>query len=299
MLSGKFLFTLIGLIVAILSICNLNYGQNTLEGFWGNGNRAYKVVKTIKTQGKDGNYFMKAVPDHIGHLSDSNFIKRPQFSSNISPRFTNADLGANIRYNMPDINNMASNPHDPLTSFGDMVEEKYTHNSNGCISSGKESDPYSGGNHFKGGYANGNFNKVTEQVYDQSSYPEVTSSLPVGNMTTYDSEGTMSQHVTYNQFMSANPQNRGRSQACQIRGDLHIIPTKQQSFHTYPNVALDLHPGALGVMGGLDGPEHSVSKLITMASGGIQSPMDEFLSMGPQYKGNYSSAGKDIQISAY
>lgn len=105
--SGKFMFTLIGLMLAMLAIYNMNFKQDTIEGWWGAGSPSFtwKAMPAIQQKGCGG--MTAAGGNFVGHLDDNRFIKTPQFQSMLSPRFSTENYGANIRYNMADYQNQA------------------------------------------------------------------------------------------------------------------------------------------------------------------------------------------------
>lgn len=317
MLSKKFLLTLMGLLVAVFAICNVNLGQDTVEGWWGGGNPSFtwKAMPAIKK--KDGS-FVATGGNFVGSLSDSRFIKTPQFQGILSPRFNNNDYGANIRYNMTDYENQAV-PCNPLT-FGDMAKENYTQQtkenyptscgsgscSGGCspqCGKGGMPVPYHGSApEMPAGYAAGDYNKVMEKVYSESDHPAATDSLPIGTMTSINSEGEVTQPVVFSRFMYANRQSRLRAQGDPIRGDLPIVPCNLGWFSVAPNVNIDLQEGAMNVLGGTSNQTSSaLSQLIYDASGNADTTIGGVnladANMTPQYTGQYSAIG-DVQISA-
>ena len=326
MLSGKFLCTLIGLLLAVFAICNLNLNQNTIEGWWGGTSFTWKAVPAIQQKGKCGNSMMAAGGNFVGHLSDDRFIKTPGFQSLMSPRFSNANYGSFIKYNMPDYENQAV-PCSPLT-FGDMAQENYTTNNRenysqnvvenyptscgsgscggGCspvCGKGGLPVPYQGGSTAtEPGYAAGNYNQVLDKVYSGSNYPDATDSLPVGTMTTIDAEGNVTEPVVYTRYMFANRKSYLRSQGDPIRGDLAIVPCEGNWFSVHPNVNLDLQEGAMNVMGGIANEQgRSLSQLIFDASGQADTTIAGVnladTNITPQYNGQHSAIG-DVQISA-
>ena len=313
MLNSKFLFTLIGLLIAVFTVCQTNFAKNTIEGFWGIGSRRWKVFPGVKNS---KGQVTAAGGNFLGPLRDDRFVKRPQMQGLMSPRFANVDFGANIRYNMPSHQNQAV-PCKPL-DFGNMAKENFTPKDRhprgcgsgtcgqGCAPScGKGGMPvdYSPGNpSMPGSYAAGNFNKVLDQTYNESSYPEATDSLPVGTMTTVNAEGDVTQPVVYQNFVFANMRSRLRGLGDPIRGDIPIVPCEGNWFSVHPNVNLDLHEGAMNVMGGVtNATNRSLATLINDASGGADTTIGGVnlanVNMTPEYTGSYGAALKDVQIS--
>lgn len=316
MLSSKFMITLIGLLLAAFAICKINFVQSTKEPWWGGIQRTWKTMPVAnggrgvycgggQTEAVGGNF--------IGPLKDSRFVKRPQFQSLLSPRFTNTSLGANIRYNPADYQHQAS-PCNPLT-FGNMAQENYrgpvkenypsgSDCGGGCAPScGKGGMPvnYSGGiPPAKPGYADGNFNQVVDQLRAQSDYPDAVDALPIGTMTTMDAEGNVTEPVVYQQFMFANQKSRLRAQGDPIRGDLPIIPSEGNWFSVHPNVNLDLQEGAMNVMGGTtNATNRSLAQMINENSGmtAIGGVNLANVNMTPEYTGEYTAGLRDISVS--
>ena len=322
MLSGKFLFTLIGLILSVFAICKMNFGQDTIEGWWGTGTRRWKTFPTIK-QGKGcgSANFTAAGGNFVGHLSDDRFIKRPQFQALMSPRNTGgASYGAHVRQNMPSYENQGV-PCSPL-AFGDMAQENYKAPQAGSIqenyptscgsgscgggcgpSCGKGgcSVPYRGGDPpAPADYASPSYKQQLDNAYGGSSYPDVTDNMPVGTMTTIDAMGNVTEPVVYQNFIFANMKSRLRAQGDPIRGDLPIVPCEGNWFSVHPNVNLDLMEGAMNVMGGVSNQTNSaLTQLIKNASGGSNVPIGGVnladVNMTPSYSPHLSAIG-DVSV---
>lgn len=318
MLSGKFLFTLIGLLMTVFAICNLNLQQNTVEGFWNIGARKWKTMPTIKTKGCGA---VAAGGNFLGSLGDDQFIKTPAFQNLMSPRFNATGMTPNIRYNPPPMSMQASMPCDPLMTCG-MATENYTPGDSvenyptscgsgscgggGCAAGcgrGGMSVPYKGAPATKPGFAAGNYNEELAKAVSSSAQPEIIDALPMGTMTTIDSTGTATNPVVYQNFIFANQQSRLRQYGDPIRGDLPIVPCEGNWFSVHPNVNLDLQEGAMNVLAGnMNQTARATAQLITAASG-IVTPIagdpEPFagMSMTPSYSGGLGAAGADISIT--
>lgn len=306
MLSGKFFFTLVGIVLAILAICNFDFSSQPIIENWG-GNPAFTVTAmpvAVSNNGKatsfSGNYF-----DPGSLRGSGKFVSVPSYQAVLSPRFSNVQYGANIRYNMPDRENLAA-PCNPLT-FGDMAKENYVPQTREnhapqtrenyscgtgqCGSSEGQScgkggyglgHKVAGGYELPVGYANGNFNQVYDTLHLEGKTPEesvvsrpcndnpVSASLPVGTMTTMDALGNPEQFVVMNRLMNTNMKSRQRALGDPIRGDLAITPCQQGWFSVYPTINVDLNPGALGAVGGHQVGESNskLMELLINASGG-------------------------------
>lgn len=320
MLSSKFVITLIGLIMAVLAICNLNFGeQPVVENFWGAGSfapRAMPVARNTKT-GQETALGVSVLSDNT--MGSGKFVQVPNYQAVISPRFSNINYGANIKYNLPSHKNMAV-PHEPL-DFGGMAEENYNPPSkegycgggNG-LSCGKGGygmgHKVGGGNEVPPGYTNGNKQQLLNDI--PASSQNIGSQLPVGTMTTMDGAGNQEQFVTYNSMMFAQLKpGRNYSGSDPIRGDLAISPCNQGWFSVYPDLTRDLNPGAMGVLAGAG--EGGVSNnatldLLVKASGGTRTTWGgvdlsnispQSVNQNAQTATNLSAGLSDIQVQAF
>lgn len=307
--SGRFLIVLMGIILAILSLCKLDFGNKEpiVENWWGStqftpvGQPGAKLPNG-QTVAIGGNYM---APPMMG---SGKFVSTPAFQAVLSPRFSNVQYGANIRYNMPDRENLGV-PCEPLT-FGGMAQENYmkervvraqppvenyTSNPTAPMRApsvqenydcsvgqcGSSSPPscgkggygmghkVAGGYELPSGYAAGNY----WDVYDSIPGTKVAGSeLPVGTMSTMDGAGNLDQVVVVNNIMPANIQgSRLRSQGDPIRGDLAIVPCQSGWFSVYPTLNRDLQQGAMNVLSGAGGGGESYNNLMNLlvsASGG-------------------------------
>lgn len=122
MVDGKLLVALAGAALVALALCNTSSSQApVVENWWGGTQFTTRAMPGAMVNGQEvaisGNYLN---PQAMGNTS---FVQVPSFQGVLSPRFSNVQYGANIRYNMPDRANMAV-PCDPLT-FGSMAKENY------------------------------------------------------------------------------------------------------------------------------------------------------------------------------
>lgn len=301
MLNSKFLFTLVGLVLAIFAICKMDANEPVVENWWGNASFGVKAIPGVKTASGHniavgGNYLNQNT------MGSGKFFQVPNFQSMLSPRMGNVQYGANIRYNAPDQKNLAV-PCDPLT-FGDMAQENYQPEpvkenygcggSGGCGSGSVQSCGKGGigggkevgcGYELPSGFTNGNYQKV----YDSLPYKHAggdcdpndpsspcnepvwgSGSLPIGTMDVMDGAGNQEQIVTYNNFMFANKQSKLRAHGDMIRGDLAITPCQTGWFSVYPNINIDLQAGAMNVMSGANAGNSALLELMVKASGGVQ-----------------------------
>lgn len=340
MFSGKFLFTLVGIVLAILAICNFDFsGQPIVENWMGIPSmtvtgQPYTVAPNGATTAFSGNYFD---PGSLNMRGSGKFVSVPSYQALLSPRFSNVQYGANIRYNMPDRENLAA-PCAPLT-FGDMAKENYSAPARApqqsrenfscgtgqCGSSDGQScgkggygmgHKVAGGYELPVGYTNGNYADVYNGLtYDGRPAPivsqpctdnPVSASLPVGTMTTMDSLGNSEQFVVMNRLMNVQTTSRLRSQGDPIRGDLAITPCQSGWFSVYPRINTDLQPGAMNVLNGDGESTSKLMQLLVDSSGGARSTFggvdmtDNFnVNLTPQMKTSLSQAASSVQVTSF
>jgi hypothetical protein len=148
-------------------------------------------------------------------------------------------------------------------------------------------------------YSAGNFNQVTQQLYNSSEYPEATSMLPVGTMSSVNGLGEAEQAIVYDRYMYANAKSRLRSLGDPIRGDLPIVPCQMGWFSPSVSPNIDLQTGALNVMGGFDASTaHQMADLINMSSAGTQD-ISGGVVLSNQYNTNLGCGNNDILVSSY
>ena len=316
MLDSKFLFTLVGLVVTVFAICNTNMTPAVNEGFWGvSVPRTVRTVREVHAKGPDGCNNSYALPNNFqARLGNNKFVKYPSYQSMLSPRFSNVDYGANIKYNMPSYKYQGA-PCDPL-SQADMATENYKenyYNEGGCGGScgGGCGVPTCG----KGGVggvrlgkpnisADPNYINAMNEVYDSSSYPDGTDLVAVGDMTTIGSDGQLENAVMYDRYIVSNAKSRTYGQGCPLRGDLAVVPCSGSGwFQVSANPSIDLREGAMNVMGGAHNETAmKTAELIYAASGGYDNiasgaPLSQ--GMTNQFSTALGGGLNDISISAF
>ena len=337
MFDNKFIITLIGLTIAIFAISNFNTAGTvkSKEGFLGNlPSMKAKVISNVQTP--SGSY---SIPNQYTQMMGRSGLSKGDmvqtggtFQNILEPRFSNTDYGANIRYNMPPTEYQAS-PCNPLT-FSKMAREGYSENygcgscGGGCSSVGCKKGG-GGAPHFKSrpvnpvtngdagvmgsgagdqpGFAAGDFNEVSNQVYKSAQYPEATSMIPVGDMTTMNSAGEIQTPIVYDRFIFANRNSNLRSRGDPIRGDLPIVPCASEWFRPSVHPQLDLQEGALNVMGGFDNEtNNALSSLMFQSSGGTDQTLGGInlnnlsqTNMANQFSTFQGTGVTDLNVSAY
>lgn len=261
MLDNKFFFSLIGIMITVFAMCNLNFSSSTKENFWGLGSFAVNKEQVVKHNGR-----ISGLQNNLqGHLGNDKFIKTANFQSILSPRMAgNVSMPAHIKYNMPDPENMAFNPTNPL-DYANMATENYSEQSKEKYDCGISTTNL-GTTPAPPNYSTGNYE--TEKAKLFSTELESVDSLPVGNMSTINALGETIQPVVYDRYIFANRHSRLRSQGDPIRGDLAIVPCNNGWFNVSVNPVTDLQTGAMNVMGGVSNTSsNNTAQLVFNSSG--------------------------------
>ncbi len=273
MINGKFLITLVGIVVAILALCNMNFTPSITENFWGGiPTRTFKVDREIKD--KAGNFF--SMPGGIKSMAkNSDFFTVPgTFQTMPPPRMYGGGYPGNINYNMPSQDHLAV-PKNPI-SVGQMVKEDYctgcgaSHGVAGCRKGGlsvPDGIPFSKQAGAKAAkYINNNY----QELRDKLQYTEVTDVLPAGDMTTVNALGIEETPIIFDRYMYANQRSRLYGLGDPIRGDLPIVPCNTGWFQVSVHPHIDLRDGAMSVMGGVhNDTNNALHELQNAASGGL------------------------------
>lgn len=321
MFDSKILITLIGLVVAVAAIGNISNDKKTKEHF--------AMLPSFQTKVD----VLKS--NNMAAAKKGDFYSvQGTYQAMLSPRFSNLNYGAQIKYKFPSTENLAV-PCTPLT-FGKMaskegfaprgqdIRENY---SGGCGGGSSVAGCGKGGvpESFKGsppmmqaGYANGNYTQVSNQAYSNSGVPAVTGTLPVQDMTSMGSDLVSgdTQAVVYDRFMFANRNSRLRRSGDKIRGDLAIAPCNTGWFQVSVQPNIDLEQGAMNVLGGTTNSQGSnLANLIYSTSGNTQTPISGVnmnnaqlslarnvangLDMTSQFAGATTAGQHDIVTMAY
>lgn len=286
MFDGKFICTLIAIVVAILAIFNMKTTSNEGFGFGGLPSMTWKAEKVVAP--------------NMAQAKKGDFFSAPMFQSNLSPRFANLSYGANIQYNLPAYDNLAV-PFNPLT-FGKMAKENYVNSPPSGCNQGQIpiNDVAIGGAPIApAGYADGNYNNVLDNTYRAGQYADTNAMVPVGDMTTLNALGESTQPIIYDRYIFANRNSRLRSQGDPIRGDLPIVPINSDWFRPSVQPNIDLQEGAMNVLGGINNEtSQSLAALMNASAGNA---LDTFagVNMTPQYRTALSGGQRDVNVVAY
>lgn len=298
-----FIIVVIGLASLAWFVSKFLLKPKSLEGFGMLPSFALKVSQEVK--GPDNMFY--SVPG--------------QYQAMMSPRLSNVDYGANIRYNMPSLNYQAVDAKNPLsmanTVFKQNKRENYDTSSScgscsgsgcGSVTCGKGGCSSASRSHqynLPAGYSAGNFNETLYSSDSNNNKKEqytVQSALPVGTMNTINSvgqDGDLEQPIIYDRYIYANRNSNLRSQGDFIRGDLPIVPCEPEWFRPSVQPNIDLNQGALNVLGGYDAEQQQkLSALMNITSGGTQTTIAG-QNLATQFSSSLGTGLNDLQISTY
>ena len=301
MLDSKFIFTLIGLIVAVMAICKTNFDPSISESFI-NVPRTRKVERIQQT--KQGN--VSAVQNNTqAMLGSAKFVSFPSFQSNIAPRFSSTGYGAYINYDPPSYEHQGV-PCNSL-GYGDMVKENYDVKED--YSCGSCANGCSSGNCQTSGNATGlpgsgtaapkevDYINAANKMYEGGE--EAVSTLPVGSMETVGVNGNEDQVLNLDRYMYANQKSFTASQGCPFRGDLAIAPCNTGWFNTPYTPNVDLKQGAINVMAGnFNETSNALFALQHADSGGTQD-ISSGVYLGNEIRETLGAGQTDITVTAY
>lgn len=307
MLDSKFFFTLVGLIVAVFAICKTNMSPSINEGYWSNSGapRTVKVVREVHHKGGANPYPLQN--NYQAMLGSEKFVSRPSFQGLLSPRFSNVDYGANIRYNMPSYKHQGS-PCSPL-DMGNMVKEDYGCSggscgggcSSGCgvAKCGKGGVPLDLPSKSKALSEEPDYVKAMNSVYDSHAAPVGVSTLAVGDMTTIGADGNVTQPVVYDRYIYANQKSRLRALGDPIRGDLAIVPCNNGWFNPAVNPNIDLHEGAMNVLGGVSNSTANALAELQFATSGGAEQISGGVDMSNDFSTSLGAGMADVNVTAF
>lgn len=283
MIANKIFITIISLILLGFALCKMDVKENFI-----NVHQTYKVDGVVD----EPNVGMFSIPGY--------------FQSMLAPRFSNVNYGSNIRYNMPSVDNQGV-PCNPLT-YGNMVgggntKENYCYNCGG----GCKSPPDCG----KGGLgpaSNAVKSWAQDQMYaskdfksamNKLEYTDTTDMLPVGDMKTVNAMGGPQQAIVYDRFMYANQRSRLYALGDPIRGDLPIVPCKNEWFRPSVHPHIDLRDGAMQVMGGVDNStSNELHALQSLNTAGTYTTMGG-INYATQKQSALGIGQRDLQVTSF
>jgi hypothetical protein len=259
------LFAIIG--ATVISAVLLLNDKNKKENFWGGlPSRAVKVDQEIREPTKYG---------------EALFSVPPTYQASLSPRFSNLDYGANIRYNFPDQSHLGS-PSNPLT-YGSSQVNRHAGIAR-CGGGGVE-----------------NYEPIGQSVAQMAEMGTIPTTQRLSVM---NAGGEVEQPIVYDRFIFANQRSRLYGLGDPIRGDLPIAPVKSDWFRPSVHPTIDLRDGAMSVMGGMNNTTaNELRALQTITTGGVDvnNPSYEQI-MNPATSQRMSALGvgqNDIQVTAF
>ena len=294
MLDSKFFFTLVGLVVAVFAICNTNM-QPAISENWGMNPTSMKVIREHHYR----NDRQHAVKNNTQAMLQNDFVSRPNFQAMPSTRFDDKSKSS-IRYgNIPSYEHRASpcKPIDWSTMAKEDYQEPGIQENFGC---GKGRTTSMNSQNIS---EDKNYVSALNEVYSPDNTLNVLDgSLNVGDMTTINSTGGADQAIVIDRYIYANKRSRLRRHGDHLRGDLAIVPNCGNGngwFNVHPTPYIDLHSGALKVMGG-DNNEtnNTLSEFLFETSGGshrISSGVD----MSGKFETQLSGGRGDISYTSF
>lgn len=226
----------------------------------------------------------------------------------LSPRFSNVDYGAQIRYNTPSYEHMGV-PADPLgyskmLGNGGNTKENYCYQCGGGCRNGSQCN--------KGGISAEALHPMSQMSQSANymnslnnlDYTPTEDLLPVPDMKTMNMAAQalgdiVEQPVVYDRFMYANQKSTLNAQGDPIRGDLPIVPESTGWFRPSVHPQIDLRQGALSVMGGADNSTaNALHALQNQASGGIMHALGG-IDYSRDTNVQLSNAQRDITVTAF
>ena len=322
MFDSKLIITLVTMIVSILC-----FQSNIKENFI-NYPRTLKVDTVHKS--KNGEVSLKnPILHQINSSGDSTlkaqnqlkpdlgWVSRPSLQSQISTRFDSGNkYGANIKTRPPAHENLGvpSEPFEPVNNSkcqgcGCATKENY------CIGCNKTScgmvpnEPYAGGaKMLEAGTATGNYNRVRDASIGGSHKVNTNSSIPVSSMRAAaspgagegdgDDSGNAEQPIVYDRLMYATSKSKLRQHGDHIRGDLPIVPCQQSWFRPSVNPSVDLHQGAMQILGGTGDVQKGMEELIYTTTAGYKNTIGG-ADLSTQLSSDFSSGLSDLSVTAF
>jgi hypothetical protein len=277
MFDGKFIVTLISLIISVVAICNFDKKEDSTEGFLGMSATAGLVPEaSIKI--------------------DNKFVSIQSPQSMLSPRFDNTGYASTIRYNLPDNKNMGA-PLNPL-GYPSCVKENFSAPTNCGGGVGFNSAPL-----MSSDYMSGNRGQVVDQIIEDSGVSmdgSVSSMVPAGTLESIGPDGLSKNITVMNGLRVVNANSRLRSAGDMIRGD--IVPCCATGSHIAwvplsANPNLDLQQGAMFALGGMDNSVvRNTASLMNNATG---STTIAGMNMSSMDISSLSAGMNDITVSAF
>lgn len=308
-----FVITLVGL--ALLSSIALTQGSSIVEHFGLNPPLAVSTQPEVVLSGPAAQ--KRGVAQAMGLDQSDQKYQGQMFTAPVSLQAAiearnggMADYGAIIRYNMPAMQNLAV-PANPLTYGPSQMLNAPVMGDNpqgGCAKGGsmegyedtESFEPISGGAAAAMGSAAQRFERaqaLADQGIIQANTPPITVET---------AEGPVSVTV-YDRLMYSTSRSRLYGQGDPIRGDIGcIVPIKDQWFRPSVRPNIDLRPGALTIMGGIENDTNrELRALQNLSSAGVSSRTTDAYAntvspaMAQKSMGTVNAGKSDVVVSGF
>jgi hypothetical protein len=308
-----FVITLVGL--ALLSSIALTQGGSIIEHFGLNPPLSVTTQPEVVLSGPAAG--SKSAARAMGMSAQDQtyqgqMITAPvSLQAAISPRFDGTnDYGAVIQYNMPAMQNLAV-PANPLTYGPSQMLNAPVMGDNpkgGCAKGGsmegyedtESFEPISGGAAAAMGSAAQRFERA-QALADQGIIKADTPPITVQT-----ADGPVSVTV-YDRLMYSTSRSRLYGQGDPIRGDIGcIVPIKDQWFRPSVRPNVDLRPGALTIMGGIENDTNrELRALQSLSSAGVSRETSDAYAntvnpaLAQKSMGTVNAGKSDVVVSAF
>lgn len=278
---------MIGILVAAIVVVGLATCNQKTEGFWNIPSRTWKVEK------------MYSDP---GHSNRGDYFQTPHFQSLLSPRFSNVNYGPNLRTQFPSYSNMGV-PQNPL-GYPKGKQQQLAPIRVKSSPLGTPVNPHSS-HQASNTYANGNYNTVVNDLRSMGGGAISTDTVAQGAAAPMIGEdGEIQQPIVYDRYIYANRKSRLRSGGDPIRGDLPIVPDSGNWFTPSVHPNIDLQPGAINVLAGVNNDTNKqLANLIYNSSGRADTTIGGVnmanVNMAQNKFASTSAAGGDVSISSF
>ena len=276
------LFVSLGLLSLIFALTNK---KSVKEDYWGTiPNRTWQVERSVQSDsGK-----MYTIPGY--------------YQSMLSPRFSNVNYGAYIRYNLPGQGQLGvplmplqsgkeQRPHEcvgapcqcnqasKMTNYGMPVMEPYRNRTREGYQgyNGTGTGVVQGYMGSQGGYTDASqyqgYNGEGGQLYRaENGVGDISSCVGESCMGIVDPN--IEQPIIYDRFIFANQRSRLNGLGDPIRGDIPIAPITDGWFRPSCHPQTDLRQGALTIVGGTyNQTANALDQMQSMSSGGLNPNM--------------------------
>lgn len=222
------------------------------------------------------------------------FVEVPgNYQSLLAPRMSNVDYGAHIKYNMPNAAHLGVNSASPI-SYKNLV----TPAQSACNQPQIEGYASCGA---RGGVKTSSMKSAG--MNPVSTYTETADLLPVQNMGSgplVNALGeTAAQPIIYDRYIYANQKSRLHTLGDPLRGDLPIVPQKNQWFRPSVHPNIDLRNGAIAVMSGMDNATSKELLALQHASAGGMLDTGAGIQYSVQKQLSSSNAQGDIHVTSF